>query len=246
MREHIKIKDFNAKQMMKILDIPNNTISSVSYCGMIFTTQPYIQSKKTRKIEMLCTQYEKIAAVALAREQLYYTLSQKPMHSALIAPINSPVFKLDLGVFVTLYKDGKLRGCIGTLKTGDEEMTVGGNIRKYVEEAALNDARFDPVILSEFPKVEYSVTVLNDKRGLTLNEYFGNTFVLGRDGIYLKKGNRSGYFLPSVAMDHGYDKKALLEELCVNKVGSSSKECYRSSNVELYYNEGIEFKVTDK
>ena len=244
MREHIKVNNFNEKQMMKILDIPNNTISSVSYCGMVFTTQPYIQTRKQRKIEMLCTQYEKIASLALAREQLYYTLSQKPMPSALIAPINSPLFKLDLGVFVTLYMDGKLRGCIGTLETGDDEMTLGGNIRKYVEEAALNDSRFDPVILSEFPKLEYSVTVLNEKRGLTLNEYFGNTFVLGRDGIYLKKGGKSGYFLPSVAVNNGYDKKALLEELCLNKVGSSSKECFRKSNVELYYNEGIEFRFS--
>jgi AmmeMemoRadiSam system protein A len=211
---------------------------------MIFTTQPYIQTRKTRKIEKLCTQYEKMAAIALAREQLYFTLSQKRISNGLIAPINSPVFKLGLGVFVTLYKDGKLRGCIGTLETGNDEITVGGNIRKYVDEAALNDGRFEPVVLKEFPLLDYSVTILNEKQRLTLNEYFGNTFVLGRDGIYLKKGGNSGYFLPSVAIENGYDKKTLLEELCVNKAGSSSRECYRGSNVELFYNEGLEFKFS--
>jgi AMMECR1 domain-containing protein len=78
---------------------------------------------------------------------------------------------------------------------------------------------------------------------ITLNDYFGSKFTLGSNGILIANGKKQGYFLPSVATEFGYNKQKLLEELCTNKMGNNTKECFRTSNVQLFYNEGLEFNT---
>jgi AmmeMemoRadiSam system protein A len=258
-REYLDVFNFNKNQLIHLFDI--NDISdakksSISYAGVVFTTQGNIQTRRVRKIELICSEYEKIALLGIAKEQLFYKLSSKhgllinaglsitsKIPDGLIRPIASPIFKLNLGVFVTLYKNDELRGCIGTLETDNDEATIESNVKKYVLEAATKDTRFKPVEISEFNKLEFSITILYTMKPITLNEYFGSKFVLGRDGILLSQGtgHKQGYFLPSVATEFKYDKQKLLEELCVNKIGLNTKECFRSSNTTLFYNEGLEF-----
>jgi AMMECR1 domain-containing protein len=83
------------------------------------------------------TQYEELALLGLAREQLFYHLIKAnrsiSMPTNLIRSINAQVFSLELGVFTTLQnKDGKLRGCVGTLETGNDEFNIESNVKKYV------------------------------------------------------------------------------------------------------------------
>ena len=169
------------------------------------------------------------------------------MPSNLIRPINAEVFSLKLGVFTTLRsQNAKLRGCIGTLETGNDEFNIESNIKKYIIEAALHESRFSPVDLNEFYKLNISITVLYELAPITLNQYFTNKFQLGRDGILMKLGQKQGYFLPSVAMDLGLrasEKNKLLDELCQAKVaGCNTKTAFRKySNAQLFYNEGLEF-----
>jgi len=250
-REHIDVFNFDKNTLVPILDSTDTSISSVSYAGVVFTTQRNIQTRKQRKINMVCSEYEKIALLGLAKEQLYYKLlSQTQHHSqksksvvkvpdSLIRVIASPVFNLNLGVFTTLSKNGKLRGCIGTLETDNDEITIESNVKKYILDTAFRDNRFTPIELSEFNKLEFSITILYTLKQITLNEYFGSKFVLGQDGILVSHGKKQGYFLPSVASDFGYDKQKLLEELCTNKIGSTTKECFRGNDVKLFYNEGL-------
>ena len=259
-RDYIDVFNFNKNQLVHFLDITNTSQSSVSYAGVVFTTQGNIQTRRVRKIEHICSEYEKIALVGISREQLYHKLSSKhgllintglsttssggiKIPDALIKPIASPVFKLNLGVFVTLYKNDELRGCVGTLETNNDEATIESNVKKYVLEAAIKDSRFKPVELTEFNQLEFSITILYTMKPITLNEYFGSRFVLGRDGILLSQGNKQGYFLPSVATEFKYDKQRLLEELCINKMGYNTKECFRNMNTKLFYNEGIDFST---
>jgi AMMECR1 domain-containing protein len=96
--------------------------------------------------------------------------------------------------------------------------------------------------MKEFGQLEFSITILYDIKHITINEYFGSKFVLGRDGILIKKKYKQGYFLPSVAKQFKYNKQQLLEELCTNKMGNTSKECFRT-DAQLFYNEGIEFTI---
>jgi uncharacterized protein (TIGR00296 family) len=241
---------FDKQTLTPLYEIRGTNKSSVSYIGLIYTKQAYIQSKQTRKIANLLSQYEELALLGLAREQLFYHLIKADhnisMPTNLIRPINSQVFSLELGIFTTLrYKDGKLRGCLGTLETGNDEFNIESNVKKYVVDTAIRDSRFEPIELSEFHKLDISITVLYELAPITLNQYFTNKFQLGRDGILMKLGQKQGFFLPSVAMDLGLresEKNKLLDELCKHKVaGCDTKTAFRKySNSQLFYNEGLE------
>lgn len=253
-REFMNLVDsngFDKKTLIPLYEILSTNKSSVSYIGLIYTKQAYIQSKQTRKIANILTQYEELALLGLAREQLFYHLIKAErnisMPTNLIRPINAQVFGIELGVFTTLRShDEKLRGCIGTLETGNDEFNIESNVKKYVIAAAIHDSRFAPVDLSEFYKLDISITVLYELAPITLNQYFTNKFQLGRDGILMKLGQNQGYFLPSVAVDLGLkpsEKNKLLDELCREKVaGCDTKTAFRKySNAQLFYNEGLEF-----
>ena len=244
--------EFDKKTMIPLYEIRGTNKTSVSYIGLIYTTQAYIQTTQTRKIASLLTQYEELALLGLAREQLFYHLMKTgpqniSMPANLIKPINAQAFELELGIFTTLRgQRGELRGCIGTLEVDNDEYNIESNVKKYVVEAATRDSRFSPVVITEFPKLDISITVLYGLAPITLNQYFTNKFQLGRDGILMKLGQRQGYFLPSVAVDLGLrpsEKNKLLDELCREKVaGCDTKTAFRKySNTQLFYNEGLEF-----
>ena len=243
--EKINIFDFDNMSLLSMLDISDNNLGSVSYAGIVFNIQyakKNINTMKNRKreIDMICSEYEKTALLGLAREQLFYNLASIKIPDRLIRTIASPVFQLHLGLFTTLYKQGNIRGCIGTLETDNDEYTIESNIKRYILDTAFRDARFPPVNITEFNKLEFGITILYPLKPITLNEYFSTKFVLGHNGILIIHGKKQGYFLPNVATELGYNKQQLLEELCTNKMGNSTKECFRTSNVKMFYNEGIE------
>lgn len=240
-RYEIDIYNFNPYQCVKTIDIINSNESCVSYGSLIFTTQPYIL-KQSRHIDSLMTQFEKLVLLSLAREHLYYKLTNYQIPSYLVMPISSPVFKLPLGVFCTITKgDNELRGCIGTTETSNPEHTIETNVKKYIEESAFKDSRFNSLEPYEYNRIQISITILYKIKKININDYFKNKFILGKDGILINYNNLTGYFLPSVATEYNYNKKTLLEQLCINKLGLLSKQCYLDSQVKLYSNQGYEF-----
>jgi len=63
-REFINVLDskgFDKRALTPLYEIRSTNKSSVSYIGLIYTKQPYIQYKQTRKIENIMTQYEELA-----------------------------------------------------------------------------------------------------------------------------------------------------------------------------------------
>lgn len=101
------------------------------------------------------------------------------------------------GAFVTLQKDGDLRGCIGTIVP---VKSLADSIRDNAVNAASFDPRFPEVQASELPQIKVEVSVL----GTPVTIPSLKDFVLGRDGIILSKGGRSAVFLPQVAPEQGW------------------------------------------
>jgi len=101
------------------------------------------------------------------------------------------------GAFVTLMKEGKLRGCIGTFDPQDslylivQQMAVGSSTR---------DPRFPKVKEDEFEDIELEISVLTPMKKINSIE----EIELGKHGIYIKKGSSSGTFLPQVAAETGW------------------------------------------
>jgi len=62
------------------------------------------------------------------------------------------------GIFVTLYKNGQLRGCIGTINPVQENVLI--EVINNAISSCRNDPRFNPVQAEELPLIKYSVSVL--------------------------------------------------------------------------------------
>ena len=128
------------------------------------------------------------------------------------------------GVFVTLYLDGNLRGCIGRFTSSS---TLHSTIREMAQSAAFSDPRFPTLTRKEAPKVDIEVSVLSPlKKISSIDE-----FKLGRDGIYMIKGYNHGTFLPQVAEETGWNTEEFLGHCARDKAGIGY---YGWKDAELY------------
>ena len=99
--------------------------------------------------------------------------------------------------FVTLKKEGRLRGCIGSLiATRPLVVEVG----EQAFNAAFKDPRFDPLDTSELEKLDIEISILSQPRKMHFsseNDLLGQ-IKPGTDGLILEWNNYKGTFLPAV------------------------------------------------
>ncbi len=130
------------------------------------------------------------------------------------------------GAFVTLHKDGQLRGCIGQIIP--TEKPLWQVVRDMAVSACSEDHRFSPVEEKELDKIDYEVSVLSVPEKIDKWQ----KIELGQHGVIAQKGLRGGVFLPQVADETGWSKEEFLSQLCWQKAGLSP-DCYKDSEVEL-------------
>lgn len=120
--------------------------------------------------------------------------------------------KTPCGAFVTLNKDGSLRGCIGTFDPKDPLYSV---VQQMAVAASTRDYRFSRVKKDEFDDIEIEVSVLTPMKKInSIDE-----IVLGKHGIYIRKGMSSGTFLPQVATETGWTLEEFLGHCAKDKAG---------------------------
>lgn len=146
-----------------------------------------------------------------------------------------PALDRKQGVFVTLRKRGALRGCVG--HTG-EDVPLGRATGMMALHAAFRDARFAPLAPSELGEIEIEVSVLTP-----LAQVAGPSAIrIGEDGVALRMAGRFALFLPEVAVENGWDRAALLDNLCA-KAGLPEGAC--RSGAELYTFHSVRFRESD-
>lgn len=120
--------------------------------------------------------------------------------------------KVKCGAFVSLHKNGKLRGCIGHF---GEDIPLFQTIQEMAIAAATNDYRFSPVNKTEIDLIEIEISVLTPMKKIqNISE-----IVLGKHGIYIKIGNRGGTFLPQVATQTNWTLEEFLGHCSQDKAG---------------------------
>lgn len=130
------------------------------------------------------------------------------------------------GAFVTLKKNGGLRGCIGQIIP--TEKPLWQVVRDMAISAATEDDRFNPVSENELPNLEYEISVLSKSE--KVNNW--REIELSKHGVIIKKGMRAGVFLPQVAEETGWSKEEFLSQLCSQKAGLPS-DCYKDKDTEI-------------
>jgi len=131
------------------------------------------------------------AYVALARLSVE-TFVRTGRPAELPADTPDELLKRRAGVFVSLHKDGDLRGCIGTISA--TRGSIAQEILQNGISACSRDPRFDPVRPDELDYLEYSVDVLGDA------ESIDSTAALDpkRYGVIVTKGWKRGLLLPNL------------------------------------------------
>jgi AmmeMemoRadiSam system protein B/AmmeMemoRadiSam system protein A len=147
---------------------------------------------------------EKRRLLRLAREALesHYAGRKPPAVSKPSARLNEL-----RGAFVTLTKDGRLRGCIGYV---EPVVPLWQAVREMAVAAATGDPRFSPVTPDELDDLRIEISALSplerctDPTGVTV----------GRHGLVVRLGGRSGLLLPQVPLEQGWDREEFLAHTC--------------------------------
>jgi AmmeMemoRadiSam system protein A len=120
--------------------------------------------------------------------------------------IDASQFSESRGSFVTLKKNGMLRGCIGYVLS---VKPLYQQIADLALESAYEDPRFPKLQKEEFPLLEIEISVMSVPKKINdLSE-----FKLSRDGIILTVGSNHAVFLPQVADETGWTKDEMLSAL---------------------------------
>jgi AmmeMemoRadiSam system protein A len=131
-------------------------------------------------------------------------------------------------VFVTLHKDGELRGCVGSVHP--TEATAAHELIRYAVASAVRDPRFDPVRLDEVGALTIKVQLLDppepipDISGLNPRTY----------GIIVRRGDRQALLLPGI---EGIDTpeqqlRAACEKAGINRNAPVELERFRTRTLE--------------
>lgn len=117
------------------------------------------------------------------------------------------------GAFVTFWNRESLRGCVGSFcNTHDIAQTIAEVTRN-----SLIDSRFagNPVNIEELDDIKIEISILSDALRIT----DPLSLVPGKHGIFIRKGNKTGCFLPHVASQRGWSAAAFLSNCCTMKAG---------------------------
>jgi AmmeMemoRadiSam system protein A len=109
--------------------------------------------------------------------------------------------------FVTLTKNGRLRGCIGYTEAVAPLFKV---VQECAVAAATEDPRFPPVSARELPSLRVEISVLTPLFPIRPEEV-----EVGRHGLMVARGGMRGLLLPQVPVEWGWDRETFLDQACV-------------------------------
>ncbi len=134
------------------------------------------------------------------REDVYVQLARQTIEEYVLTkrkrkiPEGLPdeMYESRAGVFVSIKKEGQLRGCIGTIQA------VRGSVAEEIIEnavsAASSDPRFSPIEPEELEKLTISVDVLGETQKIDSPDQLD----VKRYGVVVTKGYRRGLLLPNL------------------------------------------------
>ena len=151
------------------------------------------------------TQAERDELLKLARTSVETAVRQHRAYD--FKGSNSEALMQERGAFVTLKKNGELRGCIGYVAP---VKPLSLTVRDVATYAALRDSRFSPVEPSELSQLQYEVSVLSPlRRVLDIKQ-----IEVGKDGLVMRRGENEGLLLPQVPVEQHWNRATFLAETC--------------------------------
>lgn len=161
----------------------------------------------------------------LARRAIATALMGSAPHpDALAGALPSDALRLPGAAFVTVRKQGLLRGCVGVV----QPKPLYQAIASAALSAALRDPRFPPVTPEELPGLEIEISLLSPFFPIT-----PEGLQVGEHGLLVSDGFHRGLLLPQVAREMGWDRERFLEEACL-KAGLARTAWKEGAKLEAF------------
>ena len=161
--------------------------------------------------------------IAIARKTIEAAAAGKPPPEP---KEDDPALQVKRGCFVTLHKGGELRGCIGCFGSEDP---LPATVRRMAVASSQEDPRFPPVTPAEVPQLDIEISILSEIAPCP----DWKSIVLGTHGVIVRKGGRSGVFLPQVATETGWTLEEFLGHLARDKAGIGA-EGWKDPETKLF------------
>jgi AmmeMemoRadiSam system protein B/AmmeMemoRadiSam system protein A len=204
----------------------------VGYHSFIIVNEVIKASEMVTKVEtegsddtFLFTDDDRAALFKAARASIVSGLERKaPCKSG--NSEGSDAIRKSGGIFVTLYLNGALRGCIGRIVSSDP---IIDNVAEMAYSAAFSDPRFPPLSCDEYDMIEIEISVLSPLKRV----YNKDEIVIGKHGLFMRQEGRSGVLLPQVATERGWTVEEFLQHTARDKAGIG-KDGWKNSELSVF------------
>ena len=148
-----------------------------------------------------------------------------------------------MGAFVTLKRGKLLRGCCGVL---GQPMQLGPAVARAAARTTKEDTRMAAISPVELPYLSVDVTLLGPFKQLTVSPAERPSQIqIGKQGLMIQSGEKSGLLLPSVASENGWDAAQFLQAAC-RKAGLPTSAWEQAAvRVSTFDGEAIEGEVAE-
>ena len=161
--------------------------------------------------------------VALARYSVEHYVKNNKI-AKLPGNLSNELLSEKAGVFVTIKKDGDLRGCVGTISPVTN--SIAEEILRNAVSSCSRDPRFYPVREDELDMLEYSVDVLKPSEVIhSIDELDVKKY-----GVIVTKGFRRGLLLPNL---EGVDTVEQQVDITLRKAGIKKDDSYEMERFEV-------------
>lgn len=196
----------------------------VGYCALA-AVQQEDNNDPGEELPFKLSDKDKIQLLKIARSTLEEYIDNRKIYKVDERNISESLLT-KAGAFVTLRESGTLRGCVGSF---GEDQPLYLTVQSMAIAAATQDYRFTPVSVQEIPYIEIEISVLTPRRKISSID----EIKLGRDGVYIKKGNRTGTFLPQVAEETNWTKEEFLGH-CARDKASIGWDGWKDAEIYTY------------
>ncbi len=219
-------------------DITGDWTNSVSYLSAAFTDsgksmkkdKPKKDIKKNAKkdtniMSKELSKKEQQTLLTLARETLETWIKEQKVPEDIESRYDiTNLLKEEMGVFVTLNKKSRLRGCIGYV-TGQDSLYR--SVMANAVNASTRDPRFRAVTPDELKEIHIEISVMTPLTEVKDIE----EIEVGKHGLVMSKGFRRGLLLPQVPVEWKWNRTEFLENTC-RKAGLPTG-CWKDEDVKI-------------
>jgi hypothetical protein len=179
--------------------------------------------KQEKKMGGLLNEAQKKRLLEIARKTIegYIRDGSAPEFSEEDETLNK-----EMGAFVTLHKNGQLRGCIGNM-LGDGPLWR--TVCTMSIQSATRDPRFRPVGIDELDDIDIEISVLSPLEKIDDPK----KIVMGKHGVMVRSAFRSGVYLPQVATETGWNREEFMNSLCAHKTGIAA-DSWKTGKCDIY------------